>query len=190
MSVELKYRREMPPSNSRQKGWPSETTQKGWSAQEWQRLKTLVDEDGVGDWQAKADSLGTGRSYKSVHQKYRREMEPSETRQKEWSAQEWQRLETLVGEDGVGDWQAKADSLGTGRSGTSVAKKYRREEGYHPGTDQKEWSAQEWQRLKTLVDQDGVGDWHAKADSLGTGRSAMSVAKKYRREMPPSDSDG
>ena len=43
----------------------------------------------------------------------------------------------------------------------------------------KEWSAEEFEMLETLVAKDGVGDWEEKAKLLGTGRTAKSLASKW-----------
>ena len=46
----------------------------------------------------------------------------------------------------------------------------------------REWSAEEFEQPRTLVEKDGVGDWEDKAEALGTGRAAASVCSKWYRD--------
>ena len=45
------------------------------------------------------------------------------------------------------------------------------------------WSAEELEKLQELVAKDGTGDWETKAELLGTGRTANSVAKRCLRML-------
>ena len=44
-----------------------------WSKEEIEKLKQLVEKDGVGDWEKKAEAMGTGRTAKAVHTRWLRE---------------------------------------------------------------------------------------------------------------------
>ena len=48
-----------------------------------------------------------------------------------------------------------------------------------PAGGSRAWTAKELQRLRSLVRRDGAGDWEAKAEELGTGRTGGSLSNKY-----------
>ena len=121
-------------------------------------------------------------------------------------------LETLVAEDGPGDWEKKAQALGTGRTAKSLENKWsRRSQAAKPspkpemprgtgqwGTGQfrgrppgvPNWSKDEVAKLTELVRRDGPGRWVEKAAELGTGRTGTAVSKKWvnMKGCPDSDS--
>ena len=115
-------------------------------------------------------------------------------------------LETLVAEGGPGDWEKKAQALGTGRTAKSLANKWsRRSQAAKPspkpemprgmgqwGTGQsrgQNWSKDEVAKLAELVRRDGAGRWVEKAAELGTGRTGAALSQKWlnRKERPDSD---
>ena len=42
----------------------------GWTQREDHEIKRMVEEDGAGDWDAKADRLGTGRTGNAAYQRW------------------------------------------------------------------------------------------------------------------------
>ena len=239
-------------------------------------LETLVAEGGPGDWEKKAQALGTGRTAKALEVKWSRrsqaakpvpaaslaavrprcssagipkprldtglenekpppsgrpqapfraasELPPSvaaaagrpkpqlaltdptgAAKPKEWFAEELEMLETLVAEDGSGDWEEKARALGTGRTAKSVENKWYRHSlsgspgmrakpspkpEMPPGTGQwgigqargANWSKDEVAKLTELVRRDGPGRWGEKAAEMGTGRTGAALSNHFCR---------
>ena len=121
-------------------------------------------------------------------------------------------LETLVAEDGSGDWEKKAQALGTGRTAKSLENKWsRRSRAAKPspkpemprgtgqwGTGQfrgrpagvPNWSKDEVAKLTELVRRDGPGRWVEKAAELGTGRTCHALSQKWLNRKERSDWDG
>ena len=64
-------------------------------------------------------------------------------------------------ENGGGDWEEKADALGTGRTAMAVETKYGIEARERKLTSS--WSQEELDKLAELVQKEGFGEWDAKA---------------------------
>ena len=52
-----------------------------WSVEEIEQLKTLVSKDGPGDWERKAQALGTGRTASAVQRYWNKKIPKHEKRQ-------------------------------------------------------------------------------------------------------------
>eukprot|EP01052_Picozoa_sp_SAG31_P023569 SAG31_NODE_1951_length_6831_cov_2.867053_4_plen_486_part_00 len=62
----VKKKRVIPPNPDRKKATP-------WSERELSDFRTLLEQEGPGDWKGKAARLGTGRSVKSLHTRWLRD---------------------------------------------------------------------------------------------------------------------
>ena len=96
-----------------------------WSNAEAAQLQKLVQSQGSGDWENKAKVLG--RTAKAVERKWERAGDSPAGDPRTWSDAEFAQLQQLILKDGPGRWEIKAKLLGTGRTGTSLERKYARE---------------------------------------------------------------
>ena len=84
-------------------------------------------------------------------------------------------------QQGIGSWREKAEAFSTARSKDALQKRWARHLSPFPSPKINEWSAEELGMLETLVAEEGSGDWEKKAQALGTGRTAKSLANKWSR---------
>ena len=82
------------------------------------------------EWDEIASKLGSGRSGQAVRNQIRkfrkRGRDEDEPDSQPWTDDENAKLESIIQTDGPGEWATKARLLGTGRSGTCVALRYRK----------------------------------------------------------------
>lgn len=115
-----------------------------------------------------------------------------------WDEKEEQALRRLIEKDGTGDWDAKAEKLGTGRAGRALGERWRdhvvprmQENGgkYVPPPrssspaaailQEHVWTDAESRKLLAMVKKSGSGDWANKAEQLGGHRSPRALQQFY-----------
>ena len=129
---------------------------KDWTAEEEAMLLRLIERDGAGNYELKAQQLGTGRTFAAIQSK-KQELLGSKSN----GANPNGRLLLPA------DVRAKADA-----HLSDVWAKV--------GASNGLWSDQEWKMLRRLVARDGEGNWAEKAAVLG--RTTKSVQNKWDRE--------
>ena len=85
----------------------------------------------IEEWDEIANKLGTGRTGQAVRSKLhwlrKRGREEDEPDRQPWTDEESVKLEGMIQEAGPGEWGTKARLLGTGRSASCVALRYRKQ---------------------------------------------------------------
>ena len=199
---------------------------KPWAPGECEKLLRLIERhdlanwpSGKEHWEMLAQKLCTGRTGRDLNNQFRhmeqdgggnfndlteriQELPRPKTNRKgrqSWTDDELSKLDRLIEKYGSGDWDTKAEQLGSGRSGNSLYQKatqgWDREKvaaasaspkparadsvsgkSYHP------WTNNVLKRLKRLIKKDGWGDWDTKAEQLDSGHTGASLKCKVKKD--------
>ena len=91
-------------------------------------LRAVVQREGLGNWQQKAQAFSTSRSGDSLRQRWGliKDAEPGQVAAltNMWTTDELESLGKLVKKEGAGDWDTKAELLGTGRTARALERKW------------------------------------------------------------------
>ena len=170
-----------PAEGKRRRQTPEATV--AWSPEEDAELRAVVEQQGVGSWQRKAEAFSTVRSANAMRHRWEIVSSKAGSDAGFWTPEEDEELRAVVQREGLGNWRQKAEAFSTSRSGDSLRQRWGLIKDAEPGRVAliQPWTTDELESLGKLVKKEGAGDWDTKAELLGTGRTAKALERKWMK---------
>jgi hypothetical protein len=141
-----------------------------WTPEEDQLVIQMVQKEGPGNWDSKAEQLSTSRTGNSIYQRWHNYLRRDD------------------GNAVVPSESARPSSAGEKRTRRQVALEPAKRScvdnrNAEPSEPVRLWSVHETRQLSQMVTEEGPGHWDRKADRLRTGRTGYAVeSRRWRRQ--------